>query len=45
MSFLVKNPANYHFEQIWTNKGLEKAIEILKANGFKVVSDRFAALS
>lgn len=84
--FLVKNPANYHFEQIWTNKGLEKAIEIaklrfrfkhtyydskdydkmenlilkhnrkvkkdtekavevLKANGFKVVSDRFAALS
>lgn len=84
--FLVKNPANYHFEQIWTNKGLEKAketaklrfgfkytyyeskdydkmenlilkhnrkvkkdtekaVEVLKANGFKVVSDRFAALS
>lgn len=26
-------------------KDTEKAIEILKANGFKVVSDRFAALS
>lgn len=84
--FLVKNPANYHFEQIWTNKGLEKAketaklrfkfkhtyyeskdydkmenlilrhnrkvqkdtekaVEVLKANGFKIVSERFAALS
>ena len=83
--FLVKNPANYHFEQIWTNKGLEKAkemaklrfkfkhtyyeskdydkmenlilrhnrkvqkdtekaIEVLRANGFTVVSERFAAL-
>lgn len=84
--FLVKNQANYHFEQIWTNKGLkkaieiaklrfrfkhtyydskdydkmenlilkhnrkvkkdtEKAVEVLKANGFKIVSERFAALS
>ena len=83
--FLVKDPANYHFEQVWTNKGLEhakeiaklrfrfnhtyyesgtydkmdalidkhnskvrrdteKAIELLKANGFKVVSSSFAAL-
>lgn len=83
--FLVKDPANYRFEQIWTNKGLkkakekakqrfgfkctyyeakncdrmdnlilkhnhkvekdtEKAIEILRANGFTVVSERFAAL-
>lgn len=84
--FLVKDPANYHFEQIWTNKGLEKAketakfrfrfkhtyyeskdygkmnslilrhnrkvqkdtekaVEVLRASGFKVVSERFAALS
>lgn len=83
--FLVKDPANYHFGQIWTNKGLEeakekaklrfrfkhvyyeskdydkmdklihrhnskvrrdteKAIEVLKENGFKVVSEKFAAL-
>ena len=83
--FLVKDPANYHAEQVWTNKGLEKAkeiakrrfgfkctyyeskdygkmqnlilrhnckvlkdteraIEVLKANGFKVVSREFAAL-
>lgn len=83
--FLVKDPANYHFEQIWTNKGLphaygiaklrfrykhqyyeskdygkmerlinrhnskvrkdtEKAIELLKENGFKVVSELFAAM-
>lgn len=84
--FLVKNPANYHFEQIWTNKGLEhaketaklrfrefkhtyyerkdydkmekliirhnkkvekdtkEAIELLNANGFKVVSHTFAVL-
>lgn len=83
--FLVKDPANYHFEQIWTNEGLEKAkeiaklrfsfkykyyekdefnkmdklidrhnrkiekdtakaIEILQTNGFKVVSQKFAAL-
>lgn len=84
--FLVKNPANYHFEQVWTNKGLEhaketaklrfryykhtyyeskdydkmeklinnhnskvrkdteKAIALLKENGFKVVSESFAAL-
>ena len=84
--FLVKNPANYHFEQVWTNKGLEhaketaklrfrpykhtyyergdydkmdklihrhnskvrkdteQAIALLKENGFKVVSESFAAL-
>lgn len=83
--FLVKEPAHYHFEQVWTNKGLEnakeiaklrfgynhqfyepedydkmdklinthnnkvkkdteKAVNLLKENGFKVVSDRFAAL-
>ena len=83
--FLVKDPANYHFEQIYTNEGLEKAkeiiklrfsfkckyyekeeyrkmvklidrhnrkvekgtakaIEILQANGFKVVSQNFAAI-
>ena len=23
--FLVKDPAHYHFDQIWTNKGLERA--------------------
>ena len=84
--FLVKDPANYHFEQVWTNKGLEdakekaklkfrffkheyyerenydkmdklihnhnnkvrrdteNAINLLKENGFKVVSENFAAL-
>ena len=83
--FLVKDPANYRFEQVWTNKGLEyakaiaktqfrhkclyyeskdydkmeklihkhnskvrrdteKAINLLKENGFKVVSQNFAAL-
>ena len=83
--FLVKDPAYYHFEQVWTNKGLthaketaklrfrhkhqyyeskdydkmdklinqhnskvrkdtEKAVELLKANGFKVVSSCFAAM-
>lgn len=83
--FLVKEPAHYHFEQMWTNKGLEdakkmarhkigfqheyydqkdydkmkkeitrhnnkvkrdteKAIELLKANGFKIVSRNFAVL-
>lgn len=83
--FLVKDPAYYHFEQVWTNKGLEhaketaklrfafkhtyyesedydkmhklidahnnkvkrdtkKAVELLKANGFKVVSNNFAAM-
>lgn len=85
--FLVKNPAYYHLEQIWTNKGLDdakrlaklrfakfkhkyyksadydkmqqliekhnakvktdtdKAIALLQANGFSVVSQNFAALS
>lgn len=84
-AFLVKDPANYHIEEIWTNKGLEKAkevaklrfrfkhayyeqndydkmydlalrhnrkvekdtnraVEILKENGFKVVSDKFAVM-
>ena len=35
--FLVKDPAYYHFEQVWTNKGLEQAKEIakLKFIGFK----------
>lgn len=28
--FLIKNPAHYTFEQVWTNKGLEKAKEIAK---------------
>ena len=83
--FLVKDPARYHFEQIWTNKGLEEAkaiakcrfefkhtyyerkdydkmdklihkhnskvkrdteeaINLLKANGFKVVSQEFSAV-
>lgn len=83
--FLVKDPAYYHFEQVWTNKGLEhaketaklkfrhkhqyyesgtydkmqavidkhnskvkedteKAVELLKANGFTVVSKDFAVL-
>ena len=83
--FLVKDPACYKFEQVWTNKGLahaketaklrfkhkhiyyesedydkmdalirkhnnkvkqdtEKAVELLKANGFKVVSNNFAAM-
>lgn len=28
--FLVKDPAKYSFEQVWTNKGLEKAKEIAK---------------
>ena len=83
--FLVKDPANYHFEQVWTNKGLahakeiaklrfrfkhtyyeskdydkmeklihkhnqkvkndtEKAIKLLKENGFTVVSANFAVL-
>lgn len=83
--FLVQDPANYYFEQVWTNKGLEhaketaklrfkhkhryyeskdydkmnkfinqhnskvredtkKAVELLNANGFKVVSDVFAVL-
>ena len=83
--FLVKNPAHYHFEQVWTNKGLvhaketaklrfrfrhkyyeskdydkmeklihkhnqkvkadtEKAVNLLKANGFTVVSENFAVL-
>jgi len=26
----VKDPANYHFEQVWTNKGLSHAKEIAK---------------
>ena len=82
--FLVKDPAYYHFEQVWTNKGLEhaketaklrfigfkheyyedydkmhklidrhnakvnrdteKAINLLRENGFRVVSNKFAAL-
>lgn len=83
--FLVKNPAHYHFEQVWTNRGLEhakeiaklrfghkhqyyesgtydkmdklisqhnskvrrdteKAVALLKANGFKVVSTNFAVM-
>lgn len=83
--FLVKDPANYHFEQVWTNKGLakakklanlrfrfehkyysskdyakmeeiinkhnhkvnedtKKAIELLKENGFSVVSANFAVI-
>ena len=28
--FLVKDPAYYHFEQVWTNKGLEHAKETAK---------------
>lgn len=28
--FLVKDPAKYSFEQVWTNKGLDKAKEIAK---------------
>ena len=28
--FLVKDPARYHFEQVWTNKGLEHAKETAK---------------
>ena len=83
--FLVKDPAYYHFEQVWTNKGLEhaketaklrfrhkhqyyesgtydkmdtlinkhnskvrkdteKAVALLKENGFRVVSSNFAVL-
>lgn len=84
--FLVKDPAHYHFEQVWTNKGLEhaketaklrfvrfkheyyeskdydkmdkiinqhnakvrrdteKAVALLKENGFRVVSKEFAVL-
>ena len=83
--FLVKDPAYYHFSQVWTNKGLEhaketaklrfefkhayyesedydkmhklidshnnkvkrdteKAIKLLKENGFRVASKNFAAL-
>ena len=84
--FLIKDPENYHFSQVWTNKGLEHAKEtakyrfgcfkhtyyeskdfdkmdklinrhnnkvkrdteaalnLLKENGFKVVSKKFAVL-
>ena len=84
--FLVKEPAHYHFEQIWTNKGLkdakeiakyrfhkfkhtyyeskdfdkmdklinrhnnkvkrdtEVALNLLKENGFKVISEKFAVI-
>ena len=29
--FLIKNPVKYHFEQIWTNKGLAYAKEMAKS--------------
>lgn len=30
--FLIKNPVKYHFEQIWTNKGLRYAREMAKSS-------------
>lgn len=30
--FLIKNPSKYHFEQIWTNKGLAYAKEMAKSS-------------